>query len=194
MSAGRSEGDWSLRRATDRDVPALEALIPASVRALQAPYYSREQMEAAIGGVFGVDRQLIRDGTYFVAERGRRVVGGGGWSRRSSLCGGDQGRAAEDPPLDPRFEPARIRAFFVHPDWARRGIGRALLAACERAIVAAGFSRAVVMSTLAGEALYASCGYGESERSAVEMAGGLRLPVVRMAKSLSGATQAAEQP
>jgi predicted N-acetyltransferase YhbS len=187
-------GDWFLRLAADRDVPALEALIPASVRALQAPYYSRAQMEAALGGVFGVDRQLIRDGTYFVAEQGGRVVGCGGWSRRASLCGGDRGRAAEDPPLDPRSEPARIRAFFVHPDWARRGIGRAIMLACERAIAAAGFQRAVVLSTLAGEPLYRSCGYAESERCAVEMAGGLTLPVVRMSKSLSGPAEAAQQP
>ncbi len=186
-------GGWSLRLAEHRDVPALEALISTSVRALQAPFYSREQREAAIGSVFGVDRQLIRDGTFFVAEeQGARVIGCGGWSRRSSLCGGDQGRAAEDPALDPRVEPARIRAFFVHPDWARRGIGRAIMAACEQAVVAAGFRSAVVLSTLAGESLYASCGYVEEERCAIEMTGGLKLPIVRMAKRLSGPPEAAQ--
>lgn len=177
-------GEWRVRLAAERDVPELEELIPVSVLALQAPYYSRAQMDAAIGGVFGVDRQLVRDGTYFVAEHGGRVVGCGGWSRRASLCGGDQGRCAVDPELDPRVDPARIRAFFVHPAWARRGIGRALMTACERAISGAGFRQVVIMSTLSGEPLYASFGYRVSERCDVEMAGGLKLPVVRMEKGL----------
>ena len=106
---------WPLRLALERDVPALEALIPLSVRVLQAPYYSSAQLETALGTVFGVDRQLIRDGTYFVAEADRQIVGCGGWSKRRSLYGGDAGRLAEDPLLDPGSDAARIRAFFVHP-------------------------------------------------------------------------------
>src|SRR5689334_11370772 len=102
--------EWQLRLAREEDIPSLEALIPLSVRALQAPHYSRGQMEAALGPVFGVDRQLIRDRTYFVAEQDGAIVGCGGWSRRKSLYGGDAARVKEDPRLDPARDAARIRA------------------------------------------------------------------------------------
>jgi len=176
--------NWTLRLAREEDIPALEELIPLSVRSLHAPYYSPAQMEAALGPVFGVDRQLIRDGTYFVAEHDGQVVGCGGWSRRKSLFGGDHGRDEEDAVLEPDREPARIRAFFVHPAWTRRGIGRSLLAACEEAIVAAGFRTVDLVATLAGEPLYAAFGYSVVERYEVAIAGGLGLPVVRMTRRL----------
>src|SRR5438067_821433 len=115
--------DLEVRPATDADIPALEQLIPASVRGLQASDYSAEQMEGAIGAVFGVDTALIRDGTYFVAETGSDVVACGGWSKRRTLFGSDHVSGKDDALLDPATEPARIRAFFVHPAWARRGIG-----------------------------------------------------------------------
>jgi GNAT superfamily N-acetyltransferase len=175
---------WTPRLATEADIPAISALIPLSVRALQAPYYTAAQMEAAIGPVFGVDRQLVRDGTYFLVEEGSLLVGCGGWSRRASLCGSDDGRGAEDARLDPRRDPARIRAFFVHPGWARRGVGRSLMAACEHAISEAGFRTVVILSTLAGEPLYLSFGYAVAERSDVALAGGQRLAVVRMERTL----------
>jgi GNAT superfamily N-acetyltransferase len=162
----------------------LELLIPLSVRALQAPYYSLAQIEAALGPVFGIDKQLIRDGTYFVVEQGAEIVGCGGWSRRKSLYGSDRGREQEDAELDPQHHPARIRAFFVHPAWARRGIGRSILLACERAILAAGFRTVEMVATLAGEPLYASFGYAVTDRSDIPMANGLRLPVVRMSKRI----------
>ena len=165
-------------------MPALEALIPLSVRALQSPYYSQAQMDAALGQVFGVDRQLIRDGTYFIAEQDRMIVGCGGWSRRRSLYGGDSGREHEDGLLDPLRDAARVRAFFVHPAWARRGIGRSIMAACERAIVEAGFHTVDIVATLAGEPLYAAFGYEVVERYDLAMAEGLSLPVVRMTKSM----------
>lgn len=173
---------WSIRLATAEDIPALEVLIPLSVQTLQAAYYSSAQREAALGPVFGVDRQLIRDGTYFVAVSDREIVGCGGWSRRDSHYGGDSARMAEDRMLDPTRDPARIRAFFVHPDWARRGIGRAILLRCEEAIVAAGFRKAVMVATLAGVPLYARFGYAEEERFEIEMRNGLMLPVVRMGR------------
>lgn len=176
---------WSLRPAREEDVPSIEALIPRSVRALQAAWYSPAQMDAALGPVFGVDRQLIRDGTYFVAEAAGRLIACGGWSRRRAVFGGDRARAGEDEPLDPARDPARIRAFFVDPAWARRGLGRALLGGCEAAIVAAGFRRAVLVATLAGEPLYAAGGYSVEERCKVPLAGGLTLPLVRMVKDLS---------
>jgi N-acetylglutamate synthase-like GNAT family acetyltransferase len=177
---------FALRVAREDDIPALEALIPLSVRRLQAAHYSEEQMAAALGPVFGVDRELIRDGTYFVAASGRGIVGCGGWSRRRTLFGGDHGRSeVESPPLDPNRDAARIRAFFVHPDWARRGIGRRILQACEAAIAAAGFRTVELVATLAGEPLYASFAYQATERFEIPLDGSLRLPVVRMTKSLA---------
>ena len=178
---------FSIRLARDEDIPALERLIPLSVRELQAATYSRAQMEAALGPVFGVDRQLIRDGTYFVVEDGDLIVGCGGWSRRQAVFGGDRERQGEDAALDPAREPARIRAFFVHPDWARRGIGRLILTRCEEAICAAGFREAVLVATLAGEPLYAANGFAVIERYEVPLAGGVMLPVVRMGKRFSDA-------
>jgi GNAT superfamily N-acetyltransferase len=174
--------DWRLRSAGLDDVPSLEELITLSVRELQSDYYSPAQMEAAFGAVFGVDRQLITDGTYLVAEAEGRVIACGGWSKRKSMFGGDANRAAEDNLLDPTTDAARVRAFFVHPDWARRGIGRSILAASEKAIADSGFTRIELVATLAGEPLYKACGYLEVERYEVAMSGGLTLPVVRMAK------------
>src|ERR1700719_4340367 len=150
---------WQPRLAREDDIPALEALIPLSVRTLQAPYYSPAQMEAALGPVFGVDRQLIRDGTYFVVDYDGQIVGCGGWSKRHSLFGGDSGRSGDDALLNPECDSARIRAFFVHPEWARRGIGRSILAACESAIEAAGFYSVELVATLAGELFYAAFDY-----------------------------------
>ena len=176
--------NWSPRLACMDDVPALEELISLSVRALQAEHYSRAQMEAALGPIFGVDRQLIADGTYFVVEEAGRIVGCGGWSRRKAVFGGDRTRAGADELIDPSCDAARIRAFFVHPDFARRGIGRAILSACESAIVAAKFSTADLVATLAGEPLYAAFAYEIVERHEVPMTGGLKLPVVKMRKRL----------
>jgi len=176
--------NWQPRLAREDDVSALEALIPVSVRALQAPYYSQAQIETALGPVFGLDRQLIRDGTYFVTEWDRAIVGCGGWSRRRSLYGGDSGRASEDGLLDPQRDAARVRAFFVHPAWARRGIGRSIMVACERAIVRAGFRIVDIVATLSGEPLYAAFSYTVVERYQIPMAHGLSLPVVRMSKRM----------
>lgn len=175
--------EWQPRLALEEDIPELEALIPLSVRALQSPYYSSAQMEAALGPVFGVDRQLIRDGTYFVIEHETQIVGGGGWSRRRSLYGGDCAQVEPDPEIDPKRDAARVRAFFVHPTWARRGIGRSIMAACERAIIAAGFGRVDIVATLAGEPLYATFDYAVTERNEIVMTRGLSLPVVRMTKT-----------
>jgi GNAT superfamily N-acetyltransferase len=175
---------WPLRLAREDDVPALEVLIPLSVRTLQAAHYSPAQMEAALGPVFGVDRQLIRDGTYFVAAADGQIIGCGGWSKRRSLYGSDQGRSTEDSLLDPAQDPAHVRAFFVHPAWARRGIGRSIMSACEHAIIAAEFRTVDLVATLAGEPLYASFGYAVVERYEIPMTGGLCLPVVRMTRRM----------
>lgn len=176
-----------IRRALPADIPALRALIDRSARLLQAPDYSLAQIEGALGTVFGVDSQLIADGTYFIAEAPhvhgpRRLVGCGGWSKRKTLFGADRRPGREDQLLDPRTENARIRAFFVHPDWARRGIGSRILAACEKAALEAGFQGFELGATLTGERLYAARGYREIDRVDVPLANGTSLPIIRMSK------------
>lgn len=175
---------WTPSLATVEDVPALEALIPLSVRTLQSPWYSAAQMEAALGPVFGVDRQLIADGTYYVIRHEGQLIAAGGWSRRKSLYGGDAARSAPDPELDPTRDPARIRAFFVHPARARRGLGRCLLQTCEDAIRAAGFHTIDLVATLPGEPLYAAAGYHVIRRLEIPLSNGLLLPGVQMGKSV----------
>ncbi|HEV3238981.1 MAG TPA: GNAT family N-acetyltransferase [Casimicrobiaceae bacterium] len=177
-----------VRRAEARDVPALEALIPLSARALQAATYATAQIEAALGTVFAVDRQLIADGTYFVAARDGAIVGCGGWSRRRTLFGGEHGVVRDDSLLDPAQDAARIRAFFVHPAHARQGIGRLLLAACEHAAGSAGFHRLELVATLAGEPLYRAFAFHAIERYDLQLPNGVPLPVVRMAKTLAVAS------
>lgn len=170
------------RTADLSDVPVLEALIPVSVRGLQSAYYTSEQIESALGTVFGVDSQLIKDGTYFVAEDGDRIVGCGGWSRRKTTYGSDAAKKGQDDLRDPRTEPAMIRAFFVHPGYARKGIGRRFLEMCETAIEAAEFQKTEIIATLAGEPLYASCGYSIIERFDIPLISGDTMSVVRMTK------------
>jgi len=177
---------FALRLAAPGDAAALEDLIALSTRVLQAPYYSREQIEGALGSVFAVDRQLIADGTYFVAQSGTTLAGCGGWSRRKTLFGGDAGRdAADDTLLDPSRDAARIRAFFVHPECARRGIGAAILDACERAAAKTGFTELELVATLAGVPLYARGGFRATESFDITLANGLPMPVVRMRKSIA---------
>mgnify|MGYP000899869797 CR=1 FL=1 len=149
----------TLRRATRDDIPALEDLIRLSARRLGTTDYTAEQIEGALGAAFGVDTQLIDDGTYFIALAGDHLVACGGWSRRRSLFGGDGRSDSDASPLDPRTDAARIRAFFVHPDFVRRGIGRELVDHCESAAMIEGFRSAELMATLPGVRLYAACGY-----------------------------------
>lgn len=147
------------RRASLADVPPIESLIGIATRELGRSDYSEEQLEAALGTVLGVDSQLIRDGTYFVAEAGRNLVACGGWSSRKTLFGSDGNVDRQPELLDSAHEGARIRAFFVHPDWARQGLGRSLLELCEAEARANGFRSAELMATLPGERLYRRCGY-----------------------------------
>jgi predicted N-acetyltransferase YhbS len=176
--------DWTLRLACADDVPKLEALIERSVRELQSDSYSTGQMDGALGSVFGVDRQLIRDQTYFVAEHDGAIIACGGWSKRASLFGSDAVRAAEDALLNPVRDAARIRAFFVHPEHARRGLGRAILFACEEAIRAEHFRSIELVATLPGVPFYRAFEYEAGERYEVPLVNGLSLPVVWMSKNL----------
>jgi GNAT superfamily N-acetyltransferase len=179
-SAGKAE----FRRAALADVPAIERLISASVRGLSRGDYTDEQIEAALGSALGVDSQLVRDGTYFVAESEGRLVACGGWSFRKTLFGAD-GRADREPEaLDPARDAARVRAFFVHPDWARRGLGRALLELCETEARAAGFGCAELMATLPGVRLYQVCGYAAQPAIEHALPGGLSIRFVPMRKPL----------
>jgi GNAT superfamily N-acetyltransferase len=175
-----------IRKATLDDVARLREIIDASVRGLQARDYTPAQIEGALASVYGVDSQLIADGTYFVAEiedAERPVpVGCGGWSKRKTLYGGDQFAGREDSLLDPARDAAKIRAFFVHPDWARQGIGRQILEVCEKAAIEAGFTRLEMGATLSGVAFYRAMGYVEVENQSAPLANGEVLPIVKMAK------------
>lgn len=176
-----------IRPATTNDVPGLREVIEASVRGLQGEDYSPAQIEGALKSVYGVDSQLISDGTYLVAEISEAqnkstIVGCGGWSKRKTLYGGDQYAAREDSLLDPKHDAAKIRAFFVHPFWARRGIGGLILKACENAAREAGFTRLEMGATLSGVAFYRAKGYDALETLEVPLSNGQSLPIVRMAK------------
>ena len=174
----------TLRLATIGDLPALVELIPASARALSRGFYTEAQTEAAIRYIFGPDTRLITDGTYFIVEEDGALAGCGGWSRRRTLYGGDQMKSAEDPFLDPRTEAARIRAFFVHPGFARKGVGSAILDACLEAARAAGFHRVELASTLPGVPFYRALGFEEREPMEAPMPDGTALPIIRMERSL----------
>jgi N-acetylglutamate synthase-like GNAT family acetyltransferase len=171
-----------VRLAREEDAPAIEKLIRISARALQSSHYSEAQTDGAIGSVFGVDRQLISDGTYFVTEHKREIIGCGGWSGRKTLFGGDAMKVGMDIKLDPKRDSARIRAFFVHPAWARCGIGRAILQRCEKAIQLANFHSVELVATLTGVPFYGACNYSQGETFEVPVSNGLTLPVVRMVK------------
>ena len=174
----------TLRLATIGDLPALVELIPASARALSRGFYTEAQTEAAIRYIFGPDTRLITDGTYFIVEEDGALAGCGGWSRRRTLYGGDQMKSDEDPFLDPRTEAARIRAFFVHPGFARKGVGSAILDACLEAARAAGFRRVELASTLPGVPFYQALGFEEREPMEAPMPDGTALPIIRMERSL----------
>jgi GNAT superfamily N-acetyltransferase len=173
------------RTATMEDVPALNALIDASVRGLQTNDYTAAVIEGAAGGALGLDRQLVADGTYFVAEAEDGFLAGcGGWSFRTTLCGGDRLAGREPAAMDPVVDAAKIRGIYVHPSWARKGLGSLILAYCEAKSMEAGFTRLEMGSTLTGVPLYRLRGYRETERIALPLPNGERLAVVRMEKSV----------
>jgi GNAT superfamily N-acetyltransferase len=175
-----------LRLATTDDIEAIAALIEASVLHLQAGEYTLEQRQGALGTVFGVDRLLIADGTYFVVvdPASGALAACGGWSKRNTLFGSDNAPVKNDDWLDPAVDAARIRAFFVHPDWARRGLGTRILDTCEAAARQAGFTRLTLGATLTGIPLYERHGFQAVERVEVPLRNGHSIPIVRMEKML----------
>jgi len=190
-----------LRLALPTDIPVLQALIDVSVRGLQAQDYTPAQIEGALKTVFGVDSQLIADGTYIVAEANSddnqraeqksvkvepMIVGCGGWSKRKTLYGGDRWTGREDELLDPLRDAAKIRAFFIHPAWARQGIGGMILEACESAARAAGFTRYEMGATLTGAKLFGVKGYVAVKPISIPLMNGEVLPVIHMEKRVSG--------
>ncbi len=162
----------------------MQALIERSGLGLSAPYYTPVQAEAVTRHVFGVDTQLIEDRTYFVIEAEGRLAACGGWSKRRTLFGGDQAKTGPDPLLDPSAEPARVRAFFVDPAAARRGLGRRLMSECVDEARAAGFRALELVSTLPGEPLYLASGFTIIERFELLLPGEIRVPVSRMRRDL----------
>lgn len=182
-----------LRLATAHDIPQLAALIEHSARTLSVGFYDTHQTEAVVRHVFGVDTQLIVDGTYFVIEQDNIIAACGGWSRRSTLFGGDQYKAEADALLDPAHDAARIRAFFVHPNFARRGLGRMLLDASMTAASDEGFTALELVATLPGEPLYRAYGFTVIEPIDLPFGPTLRVPVLRMRRTIeSQSPEAAE--
>ena len=173
-----------IRQATLEDRQGMQQLIAASARLLSRKHYNDAQIEAAIETVFGVDTTLIEDGTYFVAESDGVFVGCGGWSRRRTLFGGDQYTSRDVGYLDPQSEPAKIRAFFIHPDHARKGIARAILARCEEEARAYGFRELELAATLPGVEFYKSCGFTERGTFDLDLVEGVKLELVPMRKEI----------
>jgi len=186
-----------VRLAVSKDVPVLRELIDASVRGLQTQDYTPAQIEGALQTVFGVDSQLIVDGTYLVAEAEadaiertglknapfeRIIVGCGGWSKRKTLYGGDHWTCREEALLDPLRDAAKIRAFFIHPDWARRGVGSLILQACENVAKSAGLARFEMGATLTGAKLFGARGYVAVKPISIPLVNGESLPVIHMEK------------
>jgi GNAT superfamily N-acetyltransferase len=170
------------RPATPGDKPALHDLIARSARGL-SPEYGAAVVEGALTGAFGVDTQLIADGTYFVAEADGKLAACGGWSKRKTLYGSDHRAGRDASLLDPAIDAAKMRAFFVAPEFARQGIGSAMLEHCEQAALAAGFTRFEMMATLPGRHLYAVRGYRARESHFLEVAPGVSMELVLMTKT-----------
>jgi GNAT superfamily N-acetyltransferase len=172
------------RLARPADISALKPLMADSIRALLKDFLPPQAVEASFE-VMGLDTRLIDDGTYFVIECDDAIAGCGGWSRRNTLFGGDHAAARNDALLDPRNDPARVRAMYTSPHFVRRGVGRLVLSLCESAAASEGFTRAELAATLAGEPLYRACGYQEIERFEAPTSKGIRVPLIRMGKPIS---------
>jgi GNAT superfamily N-acetyltransferase len=176
----------TIRTADESDIPSLHTLIAASIRGLQAGDYTPAQIEGAIGNALGLDTQLVRDRTYFLAEAPGipHPIACGGWSFRGTLFGSDGAAVRESTRLNPATEAAKIRAIFVHPEHARRGLGTLLLTHAEQAAHAAGFRKLEMGSTLTGVPLYTLCGYTAAGAIEIPLPNGATLPIVKMTRTL----------
>jgi GNAT superfamily N-acetyltransferase len=170
------------RVATLRDLAALSVVMDAAISQLQEGFLTPEEIESS-RTIMGIDTQLVKDETYFVVECDGQIAGCGGWSRRATLYGGDQTPGRDPELLDPAVDPARVRAMYTSPAFARRGVGRMILSLCERAAAAEGFTRVELMGTLAGEPLYAAYGFKPVERLTDDR-GGVAVPLVKMTKDI----------
>lgn len=173
----------TIRPAVEADIPALKSLMGRAIEQLLPAFLSSQEV-AASHEVMGLDTQLIADGTYFVVEAEGAIAGCGGWSRRATLFGGDHSAGRDAALLDPAVEAARVRAMYTDPDFTRRGVGRLILETCEAKAAAEGFSRCEMAATMAGEPLYAACGYARIEPFEAATSAGVKVPLVRMGKSL----------
>ena len=176
---------FTSRRAVADDIPALAVLVDAAIEELQRAYLDDDQIRSS-RAIMGVDTQLIDDGTYFVVESDGELAGCGGWSRRATLYGGNETPGRDAKLLDPAVEPARVRAMYTSPAFARRGVGRLILSLCEAAAAAEGFTRLELMSTMSGEPLYTTYGFRPLER-VEDATGGAAVPLVRMEKAVDPA-------
>ncbi len=171
------------RLATVADLGALRTLMGTSISELQKPFLDLDQIESS-RTIMGLDTQLIEDRTYFIVESGIQIAGCGGWSRRATLYGGDQTPGRNAAYLDPKRDPAKVRAMYTHPEYARQGVGRLILSLCESAAKKEGFSSVELMATKSGEPLYLACGY-EALEQILDDRGGTPVPLIRMHKELS---------
>jgi GNAT superfamily N-acetyltransferase len=174
---------YKIRKATIDDYDALANLIALSARKLSKQDYTDEQIEGALRGTYGVDTQLVKDGTYFMVETDTQIAGCGGWSRRRTIFGGDHFGQRDDAALDPRVDAAKIRAFFIHPDHARKGIAKLILTHCEAEAIAYGFSRFELMATLPGLPFYAAQSYAQGMPIYHSLGDGLTIEFMPMTKA-----------
>jgi GNAT superfamily N-acetyltransferase len=175
---------FAIRLADFGDVPTLQLLIAQSAWELCREDYTKEQIQAALQSAWGIDSELIQDRTYFVVEDAGKIIGCGGWSRRNTLFGGDHQPGRQSDLLNPQCDPARIRAFFIHPNFSRKGVGSALLKTCEDAARAAGFGKVELVATLSGHRLYSARGYEGNERIEHSLGGKIKITFIPMKKDL----------
>ena len=173
----------TIRSAVSGDIPALKAVMDRAIKELLPAFLPPAEVLAS-QEVMGLDTQLIEDGTYYVVEADGAIAGCGGWSRRATLFGGDHSAGRDAALVDPATDPARVRAMYTSPDFTRRGVGRLILATCEAKAKAEGFSRCEMAATMAGEPLYAACGYQRIEPFEAQTPNGVKVPLVRMGKAI----------